>query len=78
MVAFTDSPYEIPLRRKCFATATESFAAEKIEEMLRWLEGSCGDSNLGKKELKEAPEKLVLLSSRSWWQNIFRNMFEKR
>ena len=51
LAAFTDSPDDIPLRRKGFATAAESFA-EKIEEML-----------LGREEaavtgaLKEAPEK---------------------
>ena len=51
LAAFTDSPDDIPLRRKGFAAAAESFA-EKIEEML-----------LGREEaavtgaLKEAPEK---------------------
>ena len=50
LAAFTDPPGDIPLRRKGFAAAAESFA-EKIEEML-----------LGREEaavtgaLKEAPE----------------------
>ena len=57
MVAFTESPDDIPLRRKDFAAATESFA-EKIEEMLLgWEEAAVTG------ELKE-----TALSSLVFWQ----------
>ena len=49
LVAFADSHiYDIPLRRKVCRGRAESFA-EKIEEMLRWLVGSCGDSSREKR-----------------------------